>query len=333
MINQRSRSGLTIIEILVSLSIIGLLMALLVPAVQSAREASRRVQCQSRLKEMALALNSFEATRAEFPSALTPWPGSNPVQSDWFYAPHVRLLPYLDQTALYRRFDLKRTQLFVGDPRTLDEFQNARIEAFLCPSDPVIAGTNYRVCMGPGPYETTSALMPGGGSGAFSAGQVFRPSDFRDGMANTIALSEKLKSPGLLAGYTPEMFWYSGVANLGVPFPALDDMVTNCGALSGVPNEFFPFVGGTWFITGYEYTSYNHAVTPNNETPDCSVQSTASSTSTNGGVFKASSHHSGGVHCAFMDGHTKFVSNFTDLRVWRGLSTRVGGEPLSDSSF
>lgn len=328
--NHRSRSGMTIIELLVSLAIIGLLMALVVPAVQSAREASRRVQCQSRLKEMALAVNAFQATRGVFPSALTPWPGSNPVRSDWFYTPHVHLLPYLDQTALFRRFDLKKTQYFVVDPRTLDEFQNAKLEAFLCPSDAPNSGTNYRVCMGPGPYETDSKLNPGNGGGAFSMCQVFRPNDFRDGMSNTIALSEKLKSPGLSGGFTPEMFWYSGASSFTSPYPALDNMVTICGALSGPPADFFPFAGRSWFITGYEYAWYNHAVTPNHKTPDCSVDPAPTGSSTNGGVFKASSYHAGGVHCAFMDGHTKFVSNSIDRRVWRALSTRAGGESLTE---
>ena len=71
-------------------------------------------------------------------------------------------------------------------------------------------------------------------------------------------------------------------------------------------------------------------IVPNAKTPDCSVNSAAILTSTIGGVFKASSDQSGGVHCAFMDGHTKFVSNSVDRRVWRASSTRAGGESLSD---
>jgi prepilin-type N-terminal cleavage/methylation domain-containing protein/prepilin-type processing-associated H-X9-DG protein len=331
--NERSRSGTTMIEVLVALSIIGLLIAILVPAVQSAREASRRGQCQSRLKEMALALNSFEATRTEFPSALALLPQEGPPTSDRFYAPHAFLLPYLDQTPLFSRLDLQGRQLFVGDPSLLGALKNTMIDAFQCPSDLGISGTNYRVCMGPGPYATASSLTPGGGLGAFAAGKVLRPADFRDGMSNTIALCEKLKSPGTRGTYTPEMFWYSGVADLvGFPFPAIDEVVSICDSLNGQPADFFPFAGRSWLLAAYEYTWYNHSVTPNGTAPDCSIES-RSATSTSGGVFKASSHHSGGVNCAFMDGHIRFISNSVDLRVWRGLATRAGGEPLGGDSF
>jgi prepilin-type processing-associated H-X9-DG protein len=330
MLNNCRRSGLTIVELLVCVFIIGLLCALLLPAVQSARESSRRAQCESRLGQMARALHAYESARAAFPSALAPLPAPNTLSSNLFYAPHVYLLPYLEQAPLYGRFDVTKQQFFVTDPGTLGEAANTKIPTFVCPSDSGASGTNYRVCLGPGPYCLwQSSLAPGGGLGAFSALYAFRSGDFTDGLANTIAISEKLKARDDLGGYTPQMFWYSGIASIvGLPLPGTDQAVTVCGSLSGPPPNYFPFVGRTWFIAGYEYTWYNHTVAPNSTTPDCSMESKSPS-STNGGVFKASSRHPGGVNCTFMDGHTQFISNEIDLLVWRSLATRSGGEAFS----
>jgi len=260
------RKALTVVEVLVVISIIGMLIALALPADQATRES-----------------------------------------------------------------DFKKPQYWEADPAKLSVGQEM-IEVFLCPSDPGEFGNSYRACLGPGPYSVGSHLSPGGDKGPFTVLAQYRPGDYRDGLSNTIAMSEKIRSDINPDWYSPEDFWYSGVDELSTSLTA-DEMVTVCSSLSGQPAEFFGRAGHTWFLAGYDHTWYNHAATPNAPVPDCSTHVRTEGISSDRGVFTASSFHFGGVNCVFMDGRTRYISNDIDLAVWRALSTRAGHESLDDRDY
>ena len=149
-------------------------------------------------------------------------------------------------------------------------------------------------------------------------------------MSNTIAMSEKIKSYPEAVGWNRGAFWYSGIANLLGANPTVDQAVQECASLSGTPSAFGVHAGGTWYIFGYDHTFYNHTVTPNSRISDCSVQAFRTVSDAYGGVFQATSHHSGGVNCLLMDGSCRFVSNHIDLGIWRAFATRAGGELVGE---
>ncbi|MFN0050697.1 MAG: DUF1559 domain-containing protein [Planctomycetales bacterium] len=330
--NDQTRRGFTLTELLVAISIIGLLLALILPAVQAARESARRAQCQARLKDFGNALHGYESTFRIFPAAQRATTTQPVLFSIHFYSPHVYLLPHFDQMAVASKIDVQSQQTYFWDPEGLPDIAKTPIVAFQCPSDPAPAGNSYRFCLGTGPGTIHSVLTPGG-DGPFEALMPHSAADIRDGLSHTIAVSEKRKARGNRSRFEQEAYWHSGIANVSLPIPEVDEMVSLCGSLRSDPVEFQPFAGLSWYLAAYDFTWYNHAVTPNSQVFDCSAQSFSPTAKPGDGVFKASSHHSGGVQCAFMDGHTSFISDAIDLKVWRALSTRAGAEILSDADF
>jgi prepilin-type N-terminal cleavage/methylation domain-containing protein/prepilin-type processing-associated H-X9-DG protein len=196
------RSGFTIVELMVVIAVIGLLIALLLPAVQSAREASRRIQCKNNLKQLALAVIGYESARKVYPPC---GKGEN-VSPDVYRGPFnprgglmlswaVLVLPYMEENALYRRFDLQRT---VFDQP--DEPQATQLRSMICPSDEtegrvfVDATLTNGKRLGKGNYAAYASpshinwadLHPG----AFGGNKPHAVKDIVDGTSRTIALSE-----------------------------------------------------------------------------------------------------------------------------------------------
>jgi len=133
------RSGFTLVELLVVIAIIGVLVALLLPAVQAAREAARRMQCTNNMKQLALALHNHHDTNLIFPAALDEIP--NPAGGTWNHSWVPRILPYIEQQALLQqyRFDQAWDAAAGNDKAGGPIKQN--IPGFLCPSAP---GKNHR---------------------------------------------------------------------------------------------------------------------------------------------------------------------------------------------
>jgi prepilin-type N-terminal cleavage/methylation domain-containing protein/prepilin-type processing-associated H-X9-DG protein len=180
------KSGFTLVELLVVIAIIGVLVALLLPAIQAAREAARRAQCMNNIKQMALAVVNYESNFKAFPPGrLTPdWirdtatgaPSQNhtnhngvqqtAAQRTGFYSVHVRILPYMEQNNVYQliNFKVAQTKRMVdpsGNPVNINyNAYNTAQGLFICPSDPntgrIVSENNYRVNFG--------GSTPGGGS-------------------------------------------------------------------------------------------------------------------------------------------------------------------------
>ena len=347
------RSGLSLIEILVTLSVIGLLLALVLPAVQSIRETQRRQICQARLGEIGRATQAYEGVHQTLPSALAADERSGKDKQTKttvrYIAPHVRLLPYLDQSVIFDQLNLQQrpltppwdaglaARLFALQPASGAAAQT-RVPVFLCPSDyspgEQFPGNNYRANLGPGPGAIYSKGSDrGGGLGPFAALSTFGPQDLTDGAGQTIGWSERLRGSWQENTFAPRLdTWYSNLSSLLGRGPTLDEIAPVCASLTGPPGEFYPHGGGFWFFASYDHTWYNHGQSPNSKTPGCASGAAQPSTSIAlDGVYGPSSNHAGGVSCVFMDGHTGFMNEFIDTRVWRALSTRGGLEQVGQS--
>ena len=216
---ESSRRGFTLIELLVVLAVIGLLVSLLLPAVQQVREAARKTQCKNNLKQLGLALHNYHDTF----DGLPPGAVTNVVSSATSnctvsgltnrstYAPwSVLLLPYLGQTPRYQQFDCDRS--FAGlihppAPTANDAEQQRSNAAFECPSDPNngkgFANSNYFGVMGGGAQPDCAGTGPYSGrvfsyNGLFQNNSRWRLTDVLDGTSNTFLLGETcyLQLPG-----------------------------------------------------------------------------------------------------------------------------------------
>lgn len=238
MFNRKNR-GFTLVELLVVIAIIGVLIALLLPAVQAAREAARRTQCTNNMKQMGLGAVNYESAHGNFPPGrLFPdWikPGSAKPESGYtnyesgiaptdktgFYSVHIWLLPYMEAGNVYDLIDFDQAQVKkMVHPKNphYDAYATAQ-GIFLCPSDgnlgQIVSENNYRVNFGgdtPGAGSRTSDMTSveprsfdkwhPGGDGAFTYGaKGLKAKAFTDGLSKTVFFSERIKGDGTEDGF------------------------------------------------------------------------------------------------------------------------------------
>jgi prepilin-type N-terminal cleavage/methylation domain-containing protein len=222
----RLSRGFTLVELLVVIAIIGVLVALLLPAVQAARESARRTTCVNNVKQMALAAANYESARGVFPpgrllpdwkeggSSYTNYQSVQPSHKTGFYSVHVWLLPYMEQANIFNQIDFGIAQVKkMTNPTNphLTAYSTAQ-GLFICPSDPnserIISENNYRANFG-GSTPAAGARSAGiytarptdpwdcGGNGAFSIGEKgLSAKAFTDGLSKTAFFSERTKGTG-----------------------------------------------------------------------------------------------------------------------------------------
>jgi prepilin-type N-terminal cleavage/methylation domain-containing protein/prepilin-type processing-associated H-X9-DG protein len=332
MTRRRGEVGFTLIELLVAIGIISILIALLLPAVQAAREAARRAQCQNNLHQIGIAVQAYHDANGCYPPAVTQL---NRPDYGGYYSIHVRLLPYLEQGMLFNAINFETgtwpTDTFYFGPglaltilnRPNVTAMNTSLRVFLCPSDAGPfrrTGNNYRGNVGVGPKWGTSAEFPDSGNGIFPEIGPIRMSQVPDGLSHTAAYSERLQGSGHDDGQAvPERDMFQ---MLGVALTA-DDLLKACRISARVSNkEIYTSAGMWWFWTGRENTLYNHAQAPNGVVPDCTHGGTLPATD----MCTARSRHYGGVNVLMGDGSARFVSETISTAVWRGFGSRNGGE-------
>lgn len=304
---SRSHLGFTLVELLVVIAIIGVLVALLLPAVQAAREAARRMQCKNNLKQLALATHNYHDANGAFPIGALPVGGDYDGHS-WY----SRILPQMEQGAMFDGLNFK---VIVGNNNN-PVLREAQLAAHFCPSDQRMMQestnptwrvwrTNYVGNFGNTNYGGKTEGSETFKGAPFGIEKSFTFGDLRDGTSNTLLFAEITtpKDAGW-QGYYGTVMYAGGAGFTGYYSPnsiGPDKMARQCyGATSlgaGVPGQCTS-AGGA------------QADVPNQ-------------------IVTSRSKHTGGVHTALCDGSVQFISTNINLTVWRALSSGAGGEVVT----
>jgi prepilin-type N-terminal cleavage/methylation domain-containing protein len=336
------RIAFTLVELLVVITIIGILIALLLPAVQAAREAARRMQCSNNAKQVALAMHLYHASAGRFPPGYGFFPKTQPYQhttgggGEWPWCP--RLFPFIEQSALADAMTASYPSAgyFTGGAgwsypsgnnvippaRLLPVFEK-NISTWQCPSDtlvlwrynehktwpniPPFARVSYAACLGIGPME----------------GTIVPPTRLMTGPSLTS--DERIRG----------VFGY----NYGASMNEISDGTSSTTLVSELMGGHETTLRGVQAYDEGPVVMADHC--PNDRTPDivlqCDPEDSVSGavapcikgvSKVNMDVHTSRSAHPGGVVSALCDGSTRFTSDTVSLRIWQSLATPAGGEVI-----
>jgi prepilin-type N-terminal cleavage/methylation domain-containing protein len=360
---MRVRRGFTLVELLVVIAIIGILIALLLPAVQAAREASRRSQCTNNLKQLTLAVLNYADVKKALPPRST---GTNTgtYNNTQRLAAFVFLTPYYEQQQLWTLItgnlaSYDGTVLY--PPQGPNEWTNnypawcVNIPVLHCPSEVGIMTPTQPGPIGPlypagttGTIGRTNYCFSQGDSingaatstvrGVFGYLSTYTLANITDGMSNTVAMSERVY--GLNGAYVK--------GGIGEGYPTVNTNPSLCLA-SVIAGKYINTgnqeAGARWNDGYAVWTSFNTVLPPNS--PSCCQSANGTSSCDNsGGVYSASSNHPGGAIASMMDGSVRFINEQIDTGntslpevtlagapspygVWGSLGSINGGESVT----
>ncbi len=351
---RRSRAdGFTLIELLVVIAIIAVLVALLLPAVQQAREAARRTQCKNNLKQIGLAIHNYEGTFQVFPRAYSltaPDPTAPAGAGSFGPSPFTVILPYLEQANLYAKIDVSHSALASVNMPPANSAYSTPLSIFLCPSSPGSPTVDYSaeladsfsnfgitVSYPPGlvfgrtdyaPDAGMSADIPGitihGGASIICQppdGPV-RVAGVSDGLSNTILIVEDAGRPG----------WYGSKGPASEP--AIGGYTPAIGTYQGGDAGPAPQGGGAWA------DPLNYIATNGGDPSGSGIAagggfmgiplapwSCPAGCTNDSEIF---AFHAGAGNMCFGDGSVRTVKNGLSMSQMRALLSRAGGEVNPD---
>jgi len=355
------RDAFTLVELLVVIAIIGTLVGLLLPAVQSAREAARLSSCMNNLKQLGVGLHNHHDAKQEFPklqfdNCAGGLCGASPPANTWTKGGFVSLLPYVEANDLYQ-------QLYSGSApgggaayanNVYPAFQKT-IPAFRCPSDsfpwgagenPPRGTRNYAMCNGDvapsGANLRRAAFIWDGSSMAGLTTAVPRPTrmkEFTDGLSKTLVLSERAVGANTSNSIRGDSVFYGSMSSNPAGCLATAAGLTYIDPTQIVGADTSWKAGREWAAGPPYYSAFNTILPPNS----ASCNTRLASGDSVPGIFAATSYHNAGVVVCFADGGVKFVSDQIDsgissnsypstvnqaspYGVWGALGSISGGE-------
>jgi prepilin-type N-terminal cleavage/methylation domain-containing protein/prepilin-type processing-associated H-X9-DG protein len=342
-----SRSAFSLVELLVVIAIIGTLVGLLLPAVQSAREASRRLSCALNIRQLVQAVHNYASARGHFPPSMLHTPGTVFAGNNGSWGVHGRILPYIEEGAVADRVDLE-----IG----WDQGSNGpvvaatRIGTFICPSERnnffrtknganYVYSTNYGFNFGT--WFVYDPATGQGGDGAFHPNSRFKDRMFTDGLSKTLCASE-------VKGFTS---YVRNTSDPGGTYPAAAppaDPAVIAGLASSAAADGKKLGTTTNLNTGHtewpdgrvHHSGFTTTFRPNTVVPysegglnyDIDFNSRQEGTDAAAKTFAAitsRSSHDGVVNAAMVDGSVRTVADSIDAPVWRAVGTREGREVAS----
>jgi prepilin-type N-terminal cleavage/methylation domain-containing protein/prepilin-type processing-associated H-X9-DG protein len=347
--SRTNKAGFTLIELLVVIAIIVLMVSFLLPALQGAREAARRIQCTNNLKQLGLGLQQYESAYGAYPPSLVlAGLGNTP---DWVggWSVNARILPFLEQGTLFNAINWGSTfQAPINQT-----VASTSLAVFVCPSEvspyPIDTSggstgvVSYGWCLGDWYVWGGFAMYPN--RTAFSPNRSRRHSEFSDGMTNTIVASEVktrqdertdcgnfafINSPGQVPdpsappGQFPQINDGSMCTQDSAGHTAWADGQVN---QSGMTTAWSPNTK----VSGQSNTSFYFGL---DDPPDLDLIGIKEA---DGGPTYAAvtsrSYHPGGVNSLFGDGSVRFVKESVVGGVWRALGSVSGGEIISATDY
>ena len=314
---SQKRSAFTLVELLVVIAIIGILVALLLPAVQFARETARRMQCSNHLRQFGVAMHTYHDTMKVLPAGIDSQSMST----------HAYLLPFMEYSNVHRLIDFSVKWNHVNNTAA----RGTKVPVFNCPSDREDmlmkgwAGTNYRANQGSGIlFGGTAVTTPGATNygipapnGVFYNGSWLSLGMINDGTSNTAAFSEHIRGDSDNTIANDRMDTFGPKTQPQTP----DQAYLDCKNLNWLDLQFqnVSDVGIPW-LEGYHSTSIYYHVGPPN-TRSCMYPPGKIATTAN-------SNHPGGVNMMLCDGSVRFVRNTIAQATWQAMGTRAGGEVI-----
>jgi prepilin-type N-terminal cleavage/methylation domain-containing protein/prepilin-type processing-associated H-X9-DG protein len=310
------RRGFTLIELLVVIAIIAVLIALLLPAVQAAREAARRAQCTNNLKQIGLAMHNYHDSNGCFPFAL--------IQANDKYSCFTGILPYMEQSPLFASYNTNLSPRNEGNTTT----SGTTIATYMCPSVTVpyskpdisvkdyLAPTSYATSNGNAYADLYSRRhLYGQPTGVITGASTTNSGDTANPL--TTVACPAISVGSITDGSSNTLL--AGEQDYGLKNDFFSSTNARAGMLRGGQ--------GVWahgYPRGLNFSTWgklnHHLVTTDN-------------TSEDSGIYAFRSQHPGGVNFAFADGSVRFIKDSISKPIYRGLSTRAGGEVLSSDSF